>query len=211
MTLLRLNLIQATQKKSLNRPGRRLDKVGSMANSWRAVLFISLSASGVVAPAKPTVSTPPMTPEIQLVDDYNVWFMGVALDPDVTKLKAGLPKYITKDTILHEAASLPWGGTMIGYDGWVRLNQNVNPVFNKILPLVSGSEATYYQRGNIVVREINMIIKPSKDAPGPFTMGIIEKYTIRGGRIAQIDEFYADTASLIARLGALGALPDGKQ
>jgi ketosteroid isomerase-like protein len=188
-----------------------LDKAGWIATSWAAVSLTFLSSAGADALAKPTVTTHPMTPEIQLIDDYNTWFSGVALDPDVTKLKAGLPKYITKDTILHEATSLPWGGTMIGFDGWVHLNQNVAPVFDKILPLVGGSEATYYQRGNVVVREINMTIKASKEAPTPFAMGIIEKYTIRDGRIAQIDEFYADTASLIARLRALGALPDGKQ
>jgi hypothetical protein len=28
-------------------------------------------------------------------------------------------KYITDETVLHEATSLPWGGTMVGYDGWV--------------------------------------------------------------------------------------------
>jgi hypothetical protein len=211
MTLLRNKPIQASQEELFIRPARRLAKAGWVATSWGAVLLISLSATSADALAKPTVSTHPMTPEIKLVDDYNIWFMGVALDNDITKLKAGLPKYITNETILHEAQSLPWGGTMIGYDGWVHLNQNVAPVFNKILTLVSGSDATYYQRGNVVVREISMIIKPNKEAPGLFTMGIIEKYTIRSGRIAQIDEFYADTASLIARLGALGALPGGKQ
>jgi ketosteroid isomerase-like protein len=173
-------------------------------------LLIPLSTVfGFAALAKPPVIHP-MTPQVRLIEDYNSWFEGVALDPDVSKLKAGLPKYITKDTVLREPVSLPWGGTMIGYDGWVHLNQTVAPVFNKILPLVGFADPTYYQKGNVVLREIALTIQTSKEAPAPFSMGIIEKYTVRDGRIAEIDEFYGDTASFLARLRAMGALSDGK-
>lgn len=167
----------------------------------------SAFAADTAAPAK----KPAMSPEIKLVDDYNTWFLGGAYAGDPEKLKAGLPKYITNETALHEAASLPWGGTLVGYQGWVELKQKSSPVFAKISPLMEASAPKYYQRGNVVLHEITLTIKGSPAAPQPFSMGLMEKYTIENGRIKQIDEFYADTASFLDRLAALGAIPAVKK
>jgi hypothetical protein len=152
-----------------------------------------------------------MSPDIKLVDDYNTWFLGGEYAGDMEKLKAGLPKYITNETVLHEPVSLPWGGTIIGYEGWVRLCQTTDPIFEKLSSLLEISVPQYYQHRNVVVHEITMTIKPTKVAPEPFIMGILEKYTIENGRIKQIDEFYADTASFLDRLSVLGMLPERKK
>jgi hypothetical protein len=53
-----------------------------------------------------------------------------------------------------------------------------------------------------------MTIKATKEAPNPFVMSIIERYTVENGRIKQIDEFYADTAALLARFRTLKAIAD---
>jgi hypothetical protein len=164
------------------------------------------SSTAQSRPAKNTV-----TPEIKLVDDYNTWFIGGAYAGDMEKLKAGLPNYITNETVLNEASSLPWGGRIVGYEGWVRLCQTTDPIFEKLSSLLEISTPQYYQRGNIVLHEVTMTIKPTKAAPGPFIMGVVEKYKIEGGRIKQIDEFYADTASFLDRLLILGVLPDRKR
>jgi hypothetical protein len=149
-----------------------------------------------------------LTPEVKLVSDYNSWFRGACTDID--KMRTGLPKYITADTILHEAVSLPWGGTMIGYEGWDRLCQLSAPISEKMRSFAGVSDERYYQRGHVVLREILLTIKPTKAASDPFSMGIIEKYSIENGRIKQIDEFFADTASFLDRLRVLGALPEHK-
>jgi hypothetical protein len=152
-----------------------------------------------------------MTPEIKLVYDYNAWFIGGAYAGDVGKLRAGLPKYITDETVLHEAVSLPWGGTTVGYEGWVHLTQVSAPVMATLAPLMEVSASEYYQRRNIVFKEATMTIKSTKQAPAPFVMGVVEKYTIENGRIKQIDEFYADTASFLQRLNIVGAFPERKK
>jgi hypothetical protein len=178
------------------------------AAALTACFLLPLDVTCAVAAVKTDAKSHAMTPEVKLVDDYNAWFFGEVTAGDVEKLKAGLPKYITSDTVLHEALSLPWGGTMVGYDGWVRLSQITGPIFGKILSFVEVSAPKYYQHGNVVVREISLTIKPTKAAPEPFVMGIIEKFTVENGRISQIDEFYADTASFLERLSVLGALPE---
>jgi hypothetical protein len=153
----------------------------------------------------------PVTPEIQLVDEYNAWFLGGAYAGDMEKLKAGLPRYITNETVLHEPVSLPWGGTFVGYDGWVRLCQITDPIFEKLSSLLEFSAPRYYQHRGVVLNETTMTIKSTKVAAEPFTMGIVEKYTIESDRIRQIDEYYADTASLIDRLSVLGISPEHKK
>jgi hypothetical protein len=152
-----------------------------------------------------------VTAEIALIDQYNTWFLGGAYAGDMGKLKAGLPKYITNETVLHEPVSLPWGGTFIGYEGWVRLCQITDPIFEKLSSLLEFSAPRYYQHRNVVFNETTMTIKSTKVAPEPFTMGIVEKYTIESDRIKQIDEYYADTASLIDRLSVLGIFPEHKR
>jgi len=205
-----LNVIAANEK------APEPDRTRGAATKMIAVVALALglagalAATGAIAAEKTEAKSHPMTPEIKLVDDYNTWFMGQAFDGDMVKLKAGLPKYITNDTVLHEAVSLPWGGTMVGYDGWVRLLQISAPIFGKITSVLDVSTPKYYQHGNVVIHEITMTIKSTKAAPEPFVMGMIEKYTIEKGRISQIDEFYADTASLLQRLRVVGALPDHK-
>jgi hypothetical protein len=176
------------------------------AAALTAFILVPLGARFAVA-ARSDAKSHSMTPEVKLVDDYNTWFLGGAYW-DIDKLKAGLPQYITKETVLHEPVSLPWGGTMVGYDGWVRLSQKGAPVLEKLSSLMEMSNPKYYQRGNVVIHEITLTIKPTKAAPEPFVIGLMEKYTIENGRIKQIDEFWADTASFLDRLALLGALPD---
>jgi hypothetical protein len=182
----------------------KLHKIRNLATTAALSALLFTPSSLTVAAA---ASTKPMTPEVKLVDDYNTWFLGGGYQSDATKLQANLPKYITSETVLHEVVSLPWGGTMVGIPGWMVLIQKSNSVLLKINSLLDLSPATYYQRGNVVLHEFALSIKGSPAAPEPFSMGIIEKYTIENGRIKQIDEFYADTASFLDRLAVLGAIP----
>jgi hypothetical protein len=148
-----------------------------------------------------------MTPEVKIVDDYNLWFLGGSYGADMEKMKAGLAAYITNETILHEPESLPWGGTMVGYEGWVQLCQITNPIFGPLAERMEVSPARYYQKGNVVLRELSLRIKPTHAMKHPFITAIIEKYTVENGRIRQIDEYWADTASLLDQLSELGVLP----
>jgi hypothetical protein len=153
----------------------------------------------------------PQTPEVKLVDDYSTWFAGGAYAGDKDKLRAGLTKYITDKTVLHAATSLPWGGTTVGYDGWVQLSQMVTPIFAKIDSDLDVADPVYYQRGHVVIRETTVTIKSTSAAPQPFVMGLMEKFTVEHGRITQIDEFFQDTAGFLDRLTVLGAIPTRKQ
>lgn len=71
-----------------------------------------------------------MTPEVQLIEDYKEWFSEFRRTPDVgdqAKLAAGLQAFITDETIPKEPASVPWGGTLVGYAGW-EISEGIDPV-----------------------------------------------------------------------------------
>jgi hypothetical protein len=172
-------------------------------------------ASALAGPSIATDAAKGTTQEVKLVADYFKWFTDGSFVFDVhwdkEKLLAGLPKYITNKTVLHEAPSLPWGGTMVGYAGWVRLCERAAPVLAPVASLFVLSDERYYQQGNVVLRETTATGKVTPAAPEPFVMKVIEKYTVEAGRIIQIDEFYADTQSFLQRLKLLGALPEAKR
>jgi ketosteroid isomerase-like protein len=147
---------------------------------------------------------------VELVDNYNEWYLSAVFEEGEEGLRAGLPQYITEDAVLYEAESLPQGGTYRGIEGWIRFAEVAKVAWTPIMHALEVTGATHYQSGNIVFREIKFIFAPTAAAPEPFIMGIIEKYTITDGRISEIDEFYADTAGLNARLATLGVLPKKK-
>src|SRR5882757_7362122 len=203
-----MNIIATTKRASTADHSPGFFHANVAAAALTACLLLPLDVTCAAAAVRTDAKSHAMTPEVKLVDDYNAWFLGGAYGGDMDKLKAGLSRFITNETVLHEAPSLPWGGTMVGYDGWVRLSEKTTPIMEKISSLVEVSSPKYYQHGNVVIHEIALTIKSTKAAPEPFTMGLMEKYTIENGRIKQIDEFFADTAGFLDRLAVLGAIPD---
>jgi hypothetical protein len=195
----------------LSSPDRR--RFFARSSSAVAVSAVTLGSAGALlgygqAVAGKSVSpgARSISPEVKLVDDYNAWFIGGGYEGDMDKLRAGLPAYITNETVLHEPISLPWGGTMIGYDGWVRLCEIANPIFGKIADQMEVSPPNYYQSGKVVLHELTLTLKPKNPDVKPLVLPIIEKYTIENGRIKQIDEFWSDTATLLKQLAAMGAI-----
>jgi hypothetical protein len=155
---------------------------------------VGMSHSAVGAPKA-------MTPQIKLVDDYGKWFASAF--GDSKKPPDGISNYLTDTTVLHEALSLPWGGTYVGYAGWVALRDKGMASLGWTPDM---SAPQYWQRDNVVLREVVLTIKPTKPsniAPESLNIDIIEKYTIENRRISRVEVFYDDTAILLQRL-ALG-------
>jgi hypothetical protein len=140
-----------------------------------------------------------MTPEIELVENYNTWFMGALADPG--QLRIGLPNFIASDATLYEPTSIPWGGTFIGVEGWIQMIEKSGESLGPVYSDLELSSAEYFQRDNVVLREFTLNIKPSQAMPERFSIAIIEKYTVAQNRIQRVDEYYSDTAGLLKRLG----------
>ena len=188
--------------------GARRGSLRSLTRLVGLAAVTSVVATPGMLLAQPPAAADTRSPEIKLIDDYNFWFIVQgAYRGDLGAVRAGLPRYITNQTVLHEAESLPWGGTMVGYNGWVRLCRISGPIWGAIDKSLSMAGAHQYQQGNVVINEITVTIAGTKASPKPFVMAIMEKYVVENGRIARIDEFYSDTAGFLKQLSLLGALP----
>lgn len=150
-----------------------------------------------------------MTPEIDLIEDYNKWLGQFRASSDVAdrqKLEAGLSAYITAETILIEPSSVPWGGRLVGYDGWATFIKEISPIVGPLSSRFRVSSPVYYQKSEIVLREYSVTISDKAGATSAIVLNFIEKYTVMGARIVRIDEYYSDTAALLDFLRGEGLL-----
>ena len=150
-----------------------------------------------------------MSQEIEVVENCNAWinsFLGSDDADDLEKLKVGLQPFITEKTVLTEPASLPWRGEHVGYEGWVEFIRRIRPVQKHFASRSNEKKSTYYQEGNVVLREFAIDISGSTVA-SPFTLKLFERYTVEDGRISQCLSYYYDTASFLEFLALEGLIP----
>jgi hypothetical protein len=197
----------------------------ALCGALMAGLMTASASAHVTAGLQPDSGTAIETPEIRLVKNYNTWLTGgpwfnfpeqstskgrsspwLASPSAIKAYLDGLQRYITDASVLHEAPSLPWGGTMVGFDGWVRFLQTCTPIYHSIFSMFEVSQPAYWQHDNAVIKKVTITMKPTERIPNPFYMEILEIYTIDHSRIKQIDEYYEDTAGYLARLKSLGVM-----
>lgn len=142
------------------------------------------------------------TENIDFINRYNDWLLDAFTKDDAT-YRAGLLDWITEDTVLLEPKSIPWGGKMVGTDGWVQLRANAAatgestgaamPEFKTLGQWDTGDGTVFH--------ELEVTMQPSATNPNPEIFKIMEKYTIENNRITRIEEFYDDSASVLLHLG----------
>jgi len=145
-----------------------------------------------------------MSTEIEFVKRYNDWLNGWMADPEAHDLM----EWITPETVLIEPAGVPWGGTLIGAPGWKHMrDESIGATAALgIFPVMT--DVAYFEgEGGIVLRELRIDVPPTPYGTEPLSMGLIEKYWIADGKIVRIEEFYADTASLLKHLGYTVSVP----
>jgi hypothetical protein len=139
-----------------------------------------------------------MSLEIDLVRDYNAWLNDWMMDPDAHDLM----EWITPETVLIEPAAVPWGGTLVGAAGWRHMRDESIAATAPLGVFPSMTEVSCFGgEEGIVLRELRIDVPPTPYSTEPLSMGLIEKYWIADGRIVRIEEYYADTASLLKQIG----------
>ena len=102
---------------------------------------------------------------------------------------AGILADFHPDMVLHEAASLPWGGT---YKGVPAVVEGLSAVF------------AHYDLAGLVVERVfadgewgaSLIRLPRKDDPS-IEMTMSEHYHVRDGKVVEAWPFYWDTAAVL--------------
>jgi uncharacterized protein len=107
-----------------------------------------------------------------------------------------------EDIVVHEALSLPYGGDHRGHDGFLALAA----AFNRVWAMTSPLDLTFLDTGEEVVVVLVRYDVVARATGTPLTLDHVEIYTVRDGRIADLDVYYRDTAAIVEATGGGRAL-----
>lgn len=127
---------------------------------------------------------------LDVVREFEDLFM--ANRDDFTKV---LP-VVHEQIVIHEAASLPYGGEHRGHDGWLELARTFISTWEPTAPI----RADFKQCADdeVVVRvELEVIARATGR---PFTLKIAEFHRVEDGKIRETTIYYYDTAAMLAVL-----------
>jgi hypothetical protein len=99
------------------------------------------------------------------------------------------------DFIVHEAEGLPFSGDYHGSEGFFELLKRMNDV----LELRAGPVTTDPLGDDAVAARFRLTFT-SRASGKSVEMGLVEIYTVRHGRIAELDVYYKDPAAVAALL-----------
>jgi hypothetical protein len=110
----------------------------------------------------------------------------------------GLRSILAEDVVVHEAPALPYGGDHHGREAFIRLFETVQSTWT----FTEAFQYTYY-----VSDPDTVILQVEVDAIAAATgntlrLRLAEIFTIRDGKIAELDVYYWDTAAMLTALSA---------
>jgi uncharacterized protein len=99
------------------------------------------------------------------------------------------------DFVVHEAGGLPFSGDYYGSQGFFELLTRMSD----LLDLTPGPIATDALGDDAVAARFRLTFT-SRASGKSVEMGLVEIYTVRDGRIAELDVYYKDPAAVAALL-----------
>jgi ketosteroid isomerase-like protein len=105
---------------------------------------------------------------------------------------------LTDDIVVHEAPSLPYPGDHRGHDGFLKLADAFLAVWEIKTPL----DLDIIDAGEDRVIVLVKFDVEARATGRPLTLRLAEIYTVRDGKIADLDVYYRDTAAILEATGA---------
>jgi ketosteroid isomerase-like protein len=109
---------------------------------------------------------------------------------------------LTADIVVHEAPSLPYPGDHRGHDGFLRLAD----AFNSVWEITGDLDLTFLDAGETHVVALVAFDVVTRPTGAPLRLQLVEVYTLRDGRIADLDVYYRDTAAIVEATGGARVL-----
>lgn len=141
-----------------------------------------------------------MTSKAMLVQEYNEHLLASVSDfiEGGEKVKAypgSLVPFFTDDVELYEAATLPWGGTWKGRDGFLGEALAFIAEFGSDYSFTVQSDR-FWEATDTVFHEF--VIDLTHNETGKmYRWSGLERYLFDGDRCSELDVFYKDTAGLL--------------
>jgi ketosteroid isomerase-like protein len=110
---------------------------------------------------------------------------------------SGMAAHLAPDVVMHQAASLPYGGTWRGHDGMERFMAAMSEAWTGLTFLeqhraVDGATAVVLNRCAFRARATGRELETS----------VLQWITVRDGLVREFRPFYLDTAAVLDALGA---------
>ena len=109
---------------------------------------------------------------------------------------------VSPDVVVHEAPSLPYPGDHRGHEGFLRLTD----AFNSVWEITSELDLTFLDAGDthvVVLVAYDVVARPTGI---PLRLRMVEVYAIADGQIAELEVYYHDTAAIVEATGGLKVL-----
>lgn len=109
---------------------------------------------------------------------------------------------LSDDIVVHEAPSLPYPGDHHGLDGFLKLAD----AFNRVWEIKTPLDLTLLDAGDTRVVVLVRFDVDARATATPLTLRLAEIYTVTDGKIADLDIYYRDTAAIVAATGGVRVL-----
>ena len=119
--------------------------------------------------------------------------LDAAAQGDLGRFAELLEAHCARDLVVHEAGSLPYGGTHYGVSGFMTLLAEISGYIDATSMVV---EAIAGDGDNVVLRARSKWIAPPYDE-APLEIVVSEWWTFRDGKVVEVMPFYFDTAALL--------------
>lgn len=100
---------------------------------------------------------------------------------------------VAEDIVVHEAPSLPYPGDHRGHEGFLKLAD----AFNRVWEIRSPLDLTFLDAGESRVVVLVAFDVVARATGRPLRLELAEIYTVRDGKIVDLDIYYRDTAAII--------------
>jgi uncharacterized protein len=108
----------------------------------------------------------------------------------------GLRGILHPDVVVHEAPTLPYGGDHHGLEAFIQLFETVQSTWE----FTEAFQYVYYdsEPDTVILQvEVDAIAAVTRK---PLRLRLAEIFTIRGGKIVELDVYYWDTAAMLEAL-----------
>jgi hypothetical protein len=142
-------------------------------------------------------------PAVSLVRAYNAALHGSMSEGDPEGIRIAVEPFLTADAVCNETPALPWGGKWVGGQGFKGMFEAGLAAFGSLVeatgqaPTASDpADDEYMALGDVVIRRYGMVF-PVSAGDEPLNMVCLERYTVTGGLIAEIDVFFFDVPAMV--------------
>lgn len=123
------------------------------------------------------------------------------------RLEAGSPapgvlEHLHPEAVLHIPPSMPYGGDHVGHEGFLRMTEANNAAWRRI---AGGLEMTFldFTDDQVICRVA--FTGEARRTGQTVDVRMVEIFTLAGSRITDIENFYWDTAAIVAATGGSSA------